>query len=203
MGISHSGFMWHPGLEPRFAVPCISPGAMIAWHESISCVVPCRNNLRQLADLLPRLADHLRRKGNPWEILIVDSGSDDGTERTLRHWSRFPGFRVAVTERRMSRAATVMVGISECKGRALLIVEPAGTQPLHLLEEALCQWQQGAACVQAVPIGPAREVALDVFKRPLDLWDLALLNGRDFSEQSAGFVLVDRKLAAEMMAASD
>ena len=61
--------------------------------ESLSCVIPCRNEARNLDLLLPKLCDLLPRLADSWEVILVDDGSTDSTATVMRDWSELPGFR--------------------------------------------------------------------------------------------------------------
>ena len=56
-----------------------APAMPVPRHglPSISCVLPCRNEARNLELLLPRLANVLSRIGEHFEVIIVDDGSAD------------------------------------------------------------------------------------------------------------------------------
>ena len=48
-------------------------------RQTVSCVLPCRDKAHTLAKLLPILSDTLTECGYPWEVIVVDCGSRDGT----------------------------------------------------------------------------------------------------------------------------
>ena len=78
-----------PDLQrPTPAPPTTNPrGACPGWaqlsgaRQTVSCVLPCRDKAHTLAKLLPILSDTLTECGYPWEVIVVDCGSRDGTGR--------------------------------------------------------------------------------------------------------------------------
>ena len=50
----------------------------------LSCVIPCRNEARNLDLLLPQLCDLLPRLSPAWEVILVDDGSTDHTVAVAR-----------------------------------------------------------------------------------------------------------------------
>src|SRR3569832_18904 len=58
-------------MPPAGAAPPRSAGA------GQSCIVPCKNEAKNLELLLPRLQELLPRLGLNWEVLLVDDGSTD------------------------------------------------------------------------------------------------------------------------------
>src|SRR5207245_9990282 len=45
----------------------------------LSVVIPAFNEERRLPTTLERVLDYLRPRGNPFEVIVVDDGSSDGT----------------------------------------------------------------------------------------------------------------------------
>ena len=71
------------------------PGA-----PALSVVVPLYNEEDSLGALLERLLSSLRPLGMPFELVLVDDGSSDGTAAALASWSRRVPELVAVLLRR-------------------------------------------------------------------------------------------------------
>src|SRR6478609_9520761 len=68
-----------PSLAPPRAVPggVGTPPSQRADRPSLSLVVPCRNEARNLETLLPLLLARLSKLADRWEVVLVDDGSTD------------------------------------------------------------------------------------------------------------------------------
>ena len=62
------------------SIPAMQPPRELA---SLSCVVPCYNEARNLEQLLPLLRAKLASLAPRWEIVLVDDGSTDATAERM------------------------------------------------------------------------------------------------------------------------
>ena len=60
-------------------------------RPSRACCPAATRRTRSL--LLPILSDTLTECGYPWEVIVVDCGSRDGTDSLMSSWGELPGFR--------------------------------------------------------------------------------------------------------------
>ena len=100
--------MVRAALRPRERIVSTSAGLL-------SAVVPAYNEAESLPELHRELVAALDRLGRPWEILYVDDGSRDGTDRVIaasrgRRSARRAGCRCAATSasRRRSPPASAL-----------------------------------------------------------------------------------------------
>ncbi len=61
--------------------PSVESRPTDVWRKApvLSCVIPCRNEARNLDLLLPQLCELLPTISRAWEIVLVDDGSTDNT----------------------------------------------------------------------------------------------------------------------------
>lgn len=84
----------------------------------ISVVIPVFNEAENVADLYRELTASLERTGRPYEILVVDDGSTDGTESALRAIAAVDGrFRVVRLRRNFGQTAAFSAGFDRARGR--------------------------------------------------------------------------------------
>lgn len=88
----------------------VSPPAA-GLPDGVSVVVPSRNGRELLARLLPQVVEQLDRQSS--EIIVVDNGSDDGTDQFL--CSCFAGVHVEHSEAALSFARAVNRGIARVR----------------------------------------------------------------------------------------
>jgi glycosyltransferase involved in cell wall biosynthesis len=83
----------------------------------ISVVVPLYNESENLADLYRQLSDALNRLGRPFEIVLVDDGSSDGTREALLELERRdPRVRAVILRRNFGQTAAFSAGFDRSRG---------------------------------------------------------------------------------------
>jgi glycosyltransferase involved in cell wall biosynthesis len=87
----------------------------------LSVVVPCRNAADRLPELLGVLAGE--RPGVPWELVVVDNGSSDGTLAVAEGWSDALPVRVVDAGDRRGAWYARNVGAAAARGDHLLFLD--------------------------------------------------------------------------------
>ncbi len=187
-----------PPTSPIFAVDR-SSWAFGAQHSdrsdtqrTVSCVIWSSDEAPKLSRLLPQLSELLTESGHPWEIVVIDSASSDGTAELLQRWSAIPAIRsVAMAEQ--SGEDALSTGLAAARGDAVIFLDANLHHTLALIPQMICHWEDGAEVVYALRQGLPERSALNWFgpsvfdnlmdsPRPLD-WledcaELTLLNRR-------------------------
>jgi len=117
----------------------------------LSCIVPCKNEAKNLELLLPRLAEILPTLGLPWEVLLVDDGSTDATPAIAAAWAtRVPGIRLLQLSRNFGKEAAITAGLESVHGGVVVILDADLQHPPGLIADMLARWREGADIVYAV-----------------------------------------------------
>ncbi len=91
----------------------------------VSVVVPCRNERDNIGPLIGEIAEALL--GRRHEILVVDDGSDDGTDEAVRTASkRHPQVRLIRHDRSAGQSAAVRTGVEAARGAVVLTIDGDG-----------------------------------------------------------------------------
>jgi glycosyltransferase involved in cell wall biosynthesis len=179
--------------EPRAAAPR-DAGA------GLSCVIPCKNEAKNLELLLPRLADLLPALGMPWEVLLIDDGSTDATPAVGAAWAaRQPGFRLIQLSRNFGKEAAITAGLETARGGIVAILDADLQHPPELLGQMLKRWREGADIVYAVRHDRSDE---SMVKRTGTRLFYRLINAGDRFEVPAGagdFRLMDRSAVQALL----
>lgn len=113
---------------------------------SLSCVIPCRNEAKNLELLLPRLAAALDKLSVQWEIIVVDDGSNDATGEVVRSWLE-RGVRLLELSRNFGKEAALSAGLDAALGDAVLLMDGDGQHPAELIADMVTRWASGADMV--------------------------------------------------------
>ncbi len=109
--------------EPPPPPPEPSPQAMGA-APALSVVVPLYNEEASLPFLVKQLLEALHPLGRPFELVLVDDGSRDGTPELLRDLARSVPELVAVLLRRnYGQTAAMAAGFDACRGAVIVTLD--------------------------------------------------------------------------------
>jgi glycosyltransferase involved in cell wall biosynthesis len=95
-------------------------------NPKISVVIPCRNEEANLAFLLDEVERALA--GCPFEIIVVDDGSTDGTRRMVTERMRTPGSPVRLIghDRSAGQSAAIRSGVFAASGDVIATMDGDG-----------------------------------------------------------------------------
>jgi len=92
--------------------------------SKISITVPVYNERESLPHLLPRLKSVLERMARPWEVILVNDGSSDGSEAILDDMAREdPRVKVVHFRRNAGQTAAMMAGIDFATGEVIIPID--------------------------------------------------------------------------------
>jgi len=117
---------------------------------SVSCIVPCHNEARNLEQLLPQLRDTLQACTRRWEVILVDDGSSDATSLVLAKWAQTPGFRALLLSRNFGKEAALTAGLEAAQGDAIVMMDADLQHSPSLIPTFLQHWRQGNDVVYAL-----------------------------------------------------
>jgi len=117
----------------------------------LSVVVPLFNEQENLAELHRRLSSTLGSMGIPYEILLVDDGSRDGTSRQMAELHRRdPRTATLHLSRNFGHQAAVSAGLDHARGRAVVVMDGDLQDPPELIPDLYRLWREGNDVVYAV-----------------------------------------------------
>jgi glycosyltransferase involved in cell wall biosynthesis len=121
----------------------------------LSVLIPVHNEEENVSLMIERVADALKDLGKPWELIIIDDGSTDGTLANARKSLHQPGLDLHIIEfqRNFGQAAGLQAGFDAARGRLIATLDgdlqndPYDIQRMiAVLEEReldlLCGWRQ-------------------------------------------------------------
>ncbi|MFL6258950.1 MAG: dolichyl-phosphate beta-glucosyltransferase [Thermoanaerobaculia bacterium] len=112
----------------------------------LSVIVPAYNEERRLAPGLRQALEYLARRGEPFELLVVDDGSRDATARVAEAFAP-QGVRVVRHERNRGKGAAVRTGLLASRGRKVLVSDADFSTPIEEIEKLERFLQDGTPLV--------------------------------------------------------
>jgi glycosyltransferase involved in cell wall biosynthesis len=177
-----------------------APSGIRRQPRSLSCVVPCHNESRNLVELLPILAAVLESCAFRWEIILVDDGSTDATHAAVETWLQSGHVRLLELSRNFGKEAALTAGLEAAAGDVVVLMDADLQHPPALIATFVKQWMEGADVVFALRSDRQDESA---FKRLGTRWFYRLVNatGRFEVPEGAGdFRLMDRTVVDTLLA---
>jgi dolichol-phosphate mannosyltransferase len=160
----------------------------------LSMVLPCYNESQVIRETHRRVTAVCRGVGKPYEIIVVNDGSSDGTWGELVRLTREDPHLVAVNlSRNHGHQLALSAGLHFARGERVLIMDADLQDPPELLPDMLRKMDEGADVVYAQRRSrpgdaPAKRLFCALFYRlldkladtriPLDTGDFRLISRR-------------------------
>ena len=117
---------------------------MTETESVISVVIPVFNEEDNLAALIGRLQPVLRSLGRPYEIVMIDDGSRDGSLAILKDLVREnPELRVVELTRNYGQHAAIMAGFSHVRGDIVITLDADLQNPPEEIPRLVAEMEKG------------------------------------------------------------
>ncbi len=118
---------------------------------TFSVVAPIFNEKENLPELYRRVKDVMEKTRKPWELLLVDDGSSDGSGEIIRALAKKDKrIRPVVFARNFGHQVAVTAGLDYARGEAVVVIDSDLQDPPELILEMAKKWQEGYEVVFAV-----------------------------------------------------
>ncbi len=116
-----------------------------------SIVAPIFNEKENIPELYRRVKEVLDSTGEPWELLLVDDGSTDGSTEMIRELSKKDKHvRAVIFARNFGHQIAITAGWDYARGDAVVIIDADLQDPPELILEMAEKWKEGYEVVFAV-----------------------------------------------------
>jgi dolichol-phosphate mannosyltransferase len=113
--------------------------------------VPVYNEVESLGELYRRSREVLEDLGEPWELILVDDGSSDGsTEKILQLSQRDPRVVPVIFARNFGHQIAITAGLDYSRGEAVIIMDADLQDPPEVIPDLVARWKEGYEVVYAV-----------------------------------------------------
>lgn len=114
----------------------------------VSIIIPFLNERDVLPLCHARLRQVLDALDEPWEIVFVDDGSQDGSAEYLAGlMAREPGLKLVRLSRNFGKEAAMTAGLEHATGAAVILLDADLQDPPELIPDMVRAWREGADVV--------------------------------------------------------
>lgn len=137
-------------LDRDGAIPANPPRHMSA-KPVLSIVMPAKNEEGNLHRAFKELGSVLDSLGEPYEVLVIDNASSDGTRRIMRELcGRDTRWRYLRFSRDFGVETSMAVGLRSARGDAAMVVFSDLQDPVELIPRFVQHWREGTDVVYGV-----------------------------------------------------
>lgn len=167
-----------------------SAGRQPGARTGVSVVMPAYNEEHGIGPQIERLRHVMEPCGHPFEIIVVDDGSTDGTAAEARKHA----VRLVQHGRNRGYGASLKAGIAAAVNDWIVIIDADGTYPAESIPELLAH---GETCDMVVGARVGEDVNIQWQRRPAK-WILARLASylaeQEIPDMNSGLRLLKRPL---------
>ena len=118
---------------------------------TFSIIAPVFNELENIPELYPRVRDVMDQTGEPWELILVDDGSTDGSTDVIRTLAENDErVKSVIFARNFGHQIAVTAGLDYSRGDAVIIIDADLQDPPEVILDLIEKWQEGNEVVYAV-----------------------------------------------------
>ena len=116
-----------------------------------SIIAPIYNEIDNLLELHRRVSEVMDSSGEPWELILVDDGSTDGSTEKIRDLAKVDKHvRPVIFARNFGHQVAITAGWDFSRGDAVVIIDADLQDPPEVILELAKKWKEGYEVVYAV-----------------------------------------------------
>ena len=116
-----------------------------------SIVAPIYNEIDSLQQLYIRIKEVMDANGEPWELVLVDDGSTDGSTDKIRELAEIDSkVRPIIFARNFGHQIAITAGWDYSRGEAVVIIDGDLQDPPEIILDMARKWKEGYEVVYAV-----------------------------------------------------
>jgi dolichol-phosphate mannosyltransferase len=171
----------------------ITPALAPSRKPIYSVVAPIFNEEETIPHFYARTVAVMESMGEPFEIVLVNDGSIDGSYRILRELhERDPRVRVIDFSRNFGHQIAISAGLDHARGQAVVIIDSDLQDPPEVIPDLIVRWKAGAEVVYAQRAQRVGETRFKLFTAALFYRLIRSLTAVDIPQDTGDFRLLDR-----------
>ena len=167
----------------------------MAGEVVFSVAVPIYNEIESLPELHRRVSEVMTDMSEPWELLLIDDGSTDGsTDWILNKAGEDPRVKPVIFARNFGHQVAVTAGLDYSRGAAVVIMDADLQDPPEVISELIAKWREGFEVVYAIRAEREGETWFKKVTAALFYRLINRITDVDIPVDSGDFRLMDRKV---------
>lgn len=168
-------------------------------RPTISIIAPVFNEAETLPALFPRIAEVMDASGEPWELVLIDDGSQDGSTEIIRDLGKKdPRVRPVIFARNFGHQLAVTAGMDYSRGEAVVIIDADLQDPPEVIQSMIDKWREGFEVVYGVRTDREGETWFKLATASLFYRLIYRITDVDIPLDTGDFRLLDRKVVEVM-----
>lgn len=166
---------------------------------TFTIIAPIYNEIENLPNLYARVQEVLDTTGEPWELILVDDGSRDGSTEVIRKLAEADSrVRPVIFARNFGHQIAVTAGLDYSRGDAVVIIDADLQDPPEVILELIAKWREGYEVVYAVRAEREGESWFKLFTASLFYRLIYRITDVKIPLDTGDFRLLDRKVVNVM-----
>ncbi len=113
-------------------------------------IAPIYNEIDNIQTLYTRVCEVMDSSGEPWEFVMIDDGSSDGsTDAILELKKQDPKIVPVIFARNFGHQIAVTAGLDHSQGEAVVIIDADLQDPPEVILDLIQKWKEGYEVVYA------------------------------------------------------
>lgn len=162
---------------------------------TLSIVAPVYNEEETLPHFYARVTAVMEQIGEPYELVLVDDGSRDGSAALLRQLHESdPRVHVILLSRNFGHQIVISAGMDYARGQAVVIIDSDLQDPPEVIVDLVARWREGYEVVYAQRAERQGESAFKLLTAKMFYRMIRRLTAIDIPPDTGDFRLLDRKV---------
>lgn len=162
---------------------------------TFSIVAPNFNEAPTIPEFYRQVREVMDSTGEPWELVLVDDGSTDGSTDIIRELARQdPRVRPVIFARNFGHQIAVTAGLDYSRGAAVVIIDSDLQDPPQVILDLIEKWRSGYEVVFAVRTEREGESWFKLATASLFYRLIYRITDVDIPLDTGDFRLLDRKV---------
>lgn len=158
-------------------------------------IAPIYNEIENIPLLYTRVSEVMEQTGEPWEFVMVDDGSSDGsTEAILELKAQDEKIKPVIFARNFGHQIAVTAGLDYSRGDAVIIIDADLQDPPEVILDLIQKWKKGFEVVYAVRSKRVGETWFKLFTASAFYRLIQRITDVNIPMNTGDFRLLDRKV---------